>query len=186
MHPGTPVPGLIILPEWVSSSEEDTLLDVLETYPWIQLTRRRVQYHGYRYDVRAASSKELYLGPLAPWLLTLAQKLYRAGLIKDCPDAALVNEYLPGQGIGHHVDDTWAFSETILILNLGSSLEMEFVRGSEIRAVFVENRSLLVMSGDSRYEWQHGIQERSFDPLPEGKTWARGRRVSITLRKIIY
>ena len=54
----------------------------------------------------------------------------------------------------------------------------------EERLLLLPRRSLLIMSGESRYAWQHGITARKADPLPDGTMMERARRVSITFRKV--
>jgi alkylated DNA repair dioxygenase AlkB len=44
-------------------------------------------------------------------------------------------------------------------------------------------RSLLVLSGDARYGWQHGIAPRRSDRI-DGQLVQRGRRVSLTFRQV--
>lgn len=70
-------------------------------------------------------------------------------------------------------------------LSLGSNVIMEF-RHPEGRKVdiFVPRRSLLVMSGDARLLWSHGITPRKTDQLPTGELNVRERRVSLTFRKV--
>lgn len=50
--------------------------------------------------------------------------------------------------------------------------------------LLLEPRSLLVLSGDSRYKWTHGIERRKTDTLPTNgaKAIKRGRRISLTFR----
>lgn len=45
-------------------------------------------------------------------------------------------------------------------------------------------RSLLVLSGEARFNWTHGIPARKSDVI-DGKKIARGRRVSLTFRTVI-
>ena len=44
--------------------------------------------------------------------------------------------------------------------------------------------SLLVLSSEARYEWDHGIPTRKYDNYNNSKIF-RGRRVSLTFRKVI-
>jgi hypothetical protein len=44
-------------------------------------------------------------------------------------------------------------------------------------------RSLLILTGEARYEWQHGIAPRRSDKI-DGRMVPRGRRVSLTFRQV--
>ena len=60
---------------------------------------------------------------------------------------------------------------------------MDFIhpeRGKKV-SVFVPARSLWVITGEARYQWQHSIASRLTDVI-EGEKRVRSRRVSITFR----
>lgn len=114
-----------------------------------------------------------------------------------------VNEYKPGEGIGCHVDTLHAFSDGIMSISLGGDCVMEFrLPTSEYsldnhdrtsnaaskptryilkKLVHLPPRSLLLMSGPARYDWEHMIVSRMSDVV-EGEFLPRRTRVSITLR----
>ncbi|MFN5589620.1 MAG: alpha-ketoglutarate-dependent dioxygenase AlkB [Holosporales bacterium] len=50
-------------------------------------------------------------------------------------------------------------------------------------SLFLPSRSLLLLQGDARYHWQHGIAKRKNDVV-DGIKIQRGRRVSLTFRNI--
>ena len=88
-------------------------------------------------------------------------------------------EYLESKGsnIMPHFDDFWIWGERILGLNLVSDCVMQFQRadGDErVIEVPIPRRSLYVMSGKSRNEWQHGIEAKDVD----------GRRMVVTIREL--
>jgi hypothetical protein len=58
------------------------------------------------------------------------------------------------------------------------------VDGGEAEPMFLERGSLLVLAGDARYKWRHGIRGRKTDTIGE-QVLTRGRRVSLTFRTII-
>jgi alkylated DNA repair dioxygenase AlkB len=97
-------------------------------------------------------------------------------------DHMLVNEYLPGQGIALHRDYS-PFDRTVVSLTLLSPCVMDFRRTSDGRAesLLLEPRSLLVLSDEARYQWQHGIARRKSDRW-HGIRIPRGRRLSVTFR----
>ena len=48
----------------------------------------------------------------------------------------------------------------------------------------LEPRSLLILKGEARFAWRHGIPGRKSDPA-EGGNAPRGRRLSLTFRNVI-
>jgi hypothetical protein len=58
---------------------------------------------------------------------------------------------------------------------------MDFARGDERCAAWLERRSVVVMTGAARYEWTHGIARRKADRVG-GFVVPRTRRVSLTFR----
>jgi hypothetical protein len=62
---------------------------------------------------------------------------------------------------------------------------MEFTReAGEIEQQFLEPKSALVIGGEARHEWKHAIPGRPMDEW-DGEQRRRGRRVSLTFRKLI-
>eukprot|EP00804_Cyclotella_cryptica_P018252 CCRYP_005984-RA/>CCRYP_005984-RA protein AED:0.24 eAED:-0.41 QI:0/-1/0/1/-1/1/1/0/1017 len=94
-----------------------------------------------------------------------------------------VNEYAPGQGIGSHVDTESAFDDGLLIITLNGGIVMEFRKVGEDtkKLVYLPPRSLILLSGDARYRWEHMIVSRTTDTV-EGEVIPRTLRVSLTLR----
>ena len=50
--------------------------------------------------------------------------------------------------------------------------------------LLLPRRSLLIMSGESRYAWQHGILARKSDLGADGSLLERSQRTSVTFRKV--
>lgn len=66
-------------------------------------------------------------------------------------------EYYPGQGINGHIDRVDSFGPEVASLSLGSDTVMTFTCGQQSVDVLLERKSLVVLSGDSRYKWKHGF-----------------------------
>jgi alkylated DNA repair dioxygenase AlkB len=180
------VPGLSIAAEWIDPGVEEVLLAAIDASPWRDDLARRVQHYGYRYDYRARSvDASMRLGPLPPWGESLAQRILAEGLDDRAPDQIIVNEYQPGQGIARHTDCVPCFGPVVLSLTLGAGCVMDlYPPGGGARvAVPLARRSLLVLQGEARARWGHGIAGRRSD-LMNGERVARGRRVSLTFRTV--
>ena len=177
------ISGLLYLPEYISAQHHDWLLDQLDAQPWDTTLKRRVQHYGYRYDYKARRvTPDMYLGELPDWLARIAKQLHDDGLIDDVPDQVIINEYEPGQGIAAHTDCEPCFGHRIFSISLGSQAIMQFTHPEQARIdVLMAPRSLLMMVGNARYNWKHGIPARKSD-----NGVARSRRVSLTLRKVSF
>lgn len=94
-----------------------------------------------------------------------------------------VNEYRRGEGIGSHIDTPSAFGDGLMSLSLNSGIVMEFRNTDERikKLVYLPARSLLLLSGPARYEWEHHIVTRTTD-THNGEIKPRGLRISLTLR----
>ncbi len=179
------IPGLTYIPGFITQDEEHALIAAIDTQPWLNDLKRRVQHYGYKYDYKARSvTKDSWLGPLPDWVQPLAQKLQSEHLFRSRPDQTIVNEYLPGQGISAHIDCVPCFDDVIASLSLGTPAIMQFSKGSEKQKIFLKPRSLIVLSGPARYEWQHAIPARKTD-VANGFKIERGRRLSLTFRTVI-
>lgn len=174
------IPGLRYVPDFCSPEEERALLEAIDRAPWTSEYRRRRQHYGVRYT--RDEERLDGVAALPDWVLPIAERAVRAGFLERLPDGCLVNEYLPGQGIAPHLDKPTG-GPVVLSLSLLSACSMELVAvdGTATTSVWLEPRSLLVLEGEARWEWKHGIAPRKSDEHG-GYRLARGRRVSVTLR----
>lgn len=179
--------GLQYIHDFIDAETETTLIQTIDAQPWLADLKRRVQHYGWRYDYKARNvTSELRIGALPDWLQCYAVKLQQEKLFHETPDQVIINEYLPGHGISAHIDCVPCFAETIVSLSLGSPCLMDFTHGKtgEKSSILLEPRSLLVLTGDARYVWQHAIASRKTDRY-QGQVIQRTRRLSLTFRKVI-
>ncbi len=187
--------GLEYCPDFLAPHEETELLAQIDGHdsPWLDDLSRRVQHFGYKYDY---SNRRLdataRIGPLPEWLVELARQVRGVAsaepkrlLDPDRPFVqAIVNEYLPGQGIAPHIDRD-CFGPVVATVSLGSAINMDFrcdATGDEY-VQRLEPRSLVLLHGAARSEWRHGIAKRRTDTW-DGQKTQRQRRVSVTFRTI--
>jgi alkylated DNA repair dioxygenase AlkB len=181
------MPGLVVVPDFVTKEQETALLQTIDDQPWRNDLKRRVQHYGYRYDYRARTvTRDSYLGPLPLWGENIAQRLKTEKYMSQVPDQLIVNEYLPGQGISAHVDCVPCFGPVITSLSLGAACVMTFRHPKQQQQldVILPQRSLAVLTGPARYEWTHEIAARKSDIINGART-SRDRRVSLTFRTVI-
>lgn len=177
----TVIPGLRYVPGYLDAETHDTLLAAVDVAEWRDFGERRAQIYGYSYHYLKGGV--FRVDDLPPWAQELSTRLVADGLMPDPADQLIVNDYASGQGIQAHVDAP-IFTDTIISVSLGSSCVMEFTNeagGAEEQ--FLEPRSVLVLGGEARHRWKHSIPRRSVDQW-QGREWPRGRRVSLTFRKM--
>uniref|UniRef100_A0A8D0LSJ5 tRNA (carboxymethyluridine(34)-5-O)-methyltransferase ALKBH8 n=1 Tax=Sus scrofa TaxID=9823 RepID=A0A8D0LSJ5_PIG len=170
-------PGLMVIEEIISSDDEKMLL---ESVNWTEDTDNQ--------------------NCLPDICDSILEKWLKEGFIKRKPDQLTVNQYEPGHGIPAHIDTHSAFEDEIISLSLGSEIVMDFKHPDGITVpVMLPCRSLLVMTGESRYLWTHGITPRKFDTVQASRGHKsgiitgdvedltlnkRGIRTSFTFRKV--
>ena len=184
------IEGMSYISNWINNEEHDNILSEIDKLTWETTLKRRVQQYGFRYDYTKAknmvmSHKDNYIGELPDFLKQIAVRLKDEGIFSEVPDEVLVNEYFPGQGIANHVDCVPCFDDVVVSLSLGSQCIMDLKKDNEIIHKHLEVNSILVLRGESRYEWSHGIRANKSDII-NGKWIHRTRRVSVTFRKTIF
>ena len=183
------IPGLTYMPRFLSADEQAAAIHHIDREPWRSDLERRVQHYGWRYDYRARTvGHEMHIGPLPVWLKGIAERLHdETGLFDRVPDQAIVNEYEPGQGIAMHADRQ-CFGPTVATISLGDDWRMDLkpVGGSAKSRVdiLLEQGSVLLMTGDARWRWLHGIAKRKTERT-NGGSRLRQRRVSLTFRTVL-
>ncbi len=171
------IPGLSYLPDYISEREEAELTAAIDAEPWDSTWKRRRQLYGWSYGRGEGEPR-----PIPAWGAALAERMHGDGISDRQFDQMLVNEYLPGQGISLHRDYD-PFDRTVVSLSLLSPCVMDFRHAKDGRqeSMLLEPRSLLVLSDEARFEWQHGIAARKKDRR-QGAVIPRSRRLSVTFR----
>ena len=175
------IPGLTYIPSYISSEYEQELLNLIDSQKWNLDLKRRTQHYGYKYDYTARSvDPSYYLGEMPYWIDELCNKLCAESIFIEKSDQVIINEYMPGQGITSHIDCVPCFAGTICSLSLVSGCIMDLTYGDIKKSIPLEPHSLLVLQGEARYKWKHGIAARKSDNGVK-----RQRRISLTFRKVI-
>jgi alkylated DNA repair dioxygenase AlkB len=184
------IEGLKIVFDFISQEEELSLLNNIDESTWLFDLKRRVQHYGYKYDYRVRKiDHSFFIGEIPIWMKFLCERLYTKGIIDFIPDQAIINEYIDEQGIAPHIDCEPCFGDTIISISLGGQCVMNFQREPTSKEqdkipLMVTPKTLLVMTGQSRFNWYHGIVGRLSDKF-NGQIQKRKRRVSITFRKVL-
>ena len=183
------IPGLKYIPRFLSADEQAASIRHIDGEPWRSDLERRVQHYGWRYDYRVRTvDRDMHIGPLPAWLQDIAERLHaETGLFDRVPDQAIVNEYVAGQGIAMHADRQ-CFGPTVATVSLGDAWRMD-LRPSGGKAdtrvdILLEVGSALLMTGDARSRWFHGIAKR-LKERTDHSSRPRLRRLSLTFRTVL-
>ncbi len=181
------ISGLTYIPNFITQAEETALLEKIDNQPWLLDLKRRVQHYGYKYDYKVRNiTSEHKLGALPSFLQNYCDRLEQDKIFTKAPDQVIINEYQPGQGISGHID-VLHFDNTVASLSLGSPCIMDFTHSQTNQKIpiLLEPRSLVVLKGEARYIWKHGIANRKTDKY-NGNVFNRSRRVSCTFRNVKF
>lgn len=205
------IPGLYVVYDFLTVEEHDSILKEMQARSQLQLQylqRRRVAHFNRRfiYGVNQVDQEGVEVNPNPDFFTVIQRRLHNEdpqvrmeGPLPDfgsrfC-DQLTVNYYdysdKEGRscGIAPHVDAHSAFMDQIFIVSLGSYTLMEFRRWdtpphmAAATPVYLEPRSLVIMSDEARYGWEHAILEKRTDILSELlPPFHRSDRVSLTWR----
>ena len=156
--------GFRYQPDFLSQKEESSLLQNLKGLPFREFEfqgfkgKRRVVSFGWRYDFNGGglTKTEDMPGFLAH---TRVRAERFAALAPNKLQQVLITEYMEGAAIGWHKDRS-AFGDVVGI-SLLSLCTFRFRRKAgakwERRSLIVEPRSVYLLRGPSRNDWEHSI-----------------------------
>jgi alkylated DNA repair dioxygenase AlkB len=157
--------GFRYAPDAIDADEEARLVAAFADLPFKQfefrggfLGKRRVVAFGSRYDYTGGGVKAA--DPLPPFLQPLRDRAATfAGLPSETLQQALVTEYAPGAAIGWHRDRPHYGDVIGVSLLTPCTFRMRRKRGAgwERAALRLDRRSIYLMRGTSRDEWEHSI-----------------------------
>ncbi|MCY4356737.1 MAG: alpha-ketoglutarate-dependent dioxygenase AlkB [Gammaproteobacteria bacterium] len=173
---------------FITEEEEGNLIEAINQQNWDSSLQRRVQHYGYRYDYKMRkTTTDEKIGELPDWVSFLCDRLVAHNIFEVHPQQLIVNEYEPGQGIAPHAD-RGCFGPVVASISIGSNCMMDIYCKPMLRTesfqIVLERCSLLVLSGQSRYHWLHGIHPGKTD-LQNGRKIPRSRRLSLTFRTMV-
>nr|WP_276509715.1 alpha-ketoglutarate-dependent dioxygenase AlkB [Tardiphaga robiniae] len=119
--------------------------------------KRRIASFGLSYDYTLRRLTEA--APIPEWLGDVIQNVEAFGGPSTRIQQVLCTEYDVGVGIGWHRDKP--HFDRIFGLSLGSDCKLRFRRSASTKcerfALEAKARSIYLMSGPSRAEWEHSI-----------------------------
>ena len=181
------ISGLQLEDNYVDRSLECSLVNSIDARDWIRERRGRVQNYGYLFNYNTGNIDNFSsIKPIPSFIQELGQGLVDRGFFKSFPECVIINEYTPGQGIVPHIDVIEHFGPQVVTISLLADINMVFIKNMERDVRFelpLPARSLLLLDGEARFDWMHGIRARKTDNV-DGQGVQRERRISISFRNI--
>lgn len=159
------IPGLEIVQDAISEEYEQAILNLLP----VSFTRTVL-------GARCSSQQLHYFSPVPEVISMISEDVipntFKAKVweSKEC-NSAIVQSYAPGDGIAWHID-LLKFTDGVAILSLLSDTVLKFRRDNVVKEYHVPRLSLVLCSGEARYDWEHTIENQ------------RDVRISVTLRRL--
>jgi alkylated DNA repair dioxygenase AlkB len=156
--------GFRYAPDLIDAAAETRLVGALADLPFKEfefhgfLGKRRVVSFGTRYDFNGGGLQKAE--PMPPFLLPLRERgAAFAGLTPDRLAHALVTEYRRGTAIGWHRDRPHYGDVIGISLLSPCTFRMRRKRGTgwERAALRLDCRSVYLLRGPSREDWEHSI-----------------------------
>ena len=151
-------------PDVIDAAEEARLVGAFADLPFKEfefhgfLGKRRVVSFGLRYDFNGGGLQQA--APIPPFVLAVRERAAAfAGLAADRLQHVLITEYRPGAAIGWHRDRP-NFGDVIGVSLLSPcTFRMRRKReaGWERAALQLDRRSVYLMRGAARDDWEHSI-----------------------------
>jgi alkylated DNA repair dioxygenase AlkB len=156
--------GFTYRPDMLSVAEEAELVALVSALPFKAFEfhgytgKRRVVSYGWRYDYDAEVARRV--DDVPPFLFALRERAASvAGMAPERLQQALVTEYEPGAAIGWHRDKP-VYGQVIGVSLLSPAnfrLRRKVDDRWERASLIVEPRSIYVLDGPARSEWEHSI-----------------------------
>jgi alkylated DNA repair dioxygenase AlkB len=151
--------------DFIAPGSEDALLEHLTTLPFKDFEfhgfkgKRRVVWFGWRYDFNGGGLRKTDVG-LPSFLAPIRDQVAAFAHIEPADlQQVLVTEYRPGAAIGWHKDRS--LFGIVIGLSLLSACRFRLRRktkaGWERAQLTIEPRSVYVLRGSARNEWEHSI-----------------------------
>ncbi|XP_031284564.1 alkylated DNA repair protein ALKBH8 homolog isoform X2 [Pistacia vera] len=166
------IPGIYLWHDFISGKEEEELLAAVDSRPWKNLAKRRVQHYGYEfcYDVNEYPPG-VGLSPHIDTHSAFEGSIFSLSLAGPC------------------IMEFRRYLEAASLPNATSSIDMKVENLDNCtsilrRAIYMPPHSMLLLSGEGRYAWHHYIPHHKIDTVNDSVIRRASRRVSFTFRKV--
>jgi alkylated DNA repair dioxygenase AlkB len=146
-----------IIPNFITKEEEQQLL--LHIKPSRVTVGVGVRNNIIRYGSTLPYNAPILSKELPDWILPIVERVKGSDSEWiEMPDSITINEYHKGQAIDWHIDSKKS-GPIISVLSLKSRATMGLRKTSppEAKEYLLEPRSLINLSGEQRWKWEHCI-----------------------------
>lgn len=165
IYADSPPPGLHYVSDFVTTAEEQTVIDRLSAVEFQPVVIRNVAakrttaHYGWLYGYE--SWRITPAEPIPDWLGELRlRSAARADVAPEELEEALLSKYPEGAGIGWHRDAPM-FGDLVIGISLGAACVMKFRKkeggGYIVWKQRLESRSMYIIRSEARRVWQHSI-----------------------------
>src|SRR5438093_9110385 len=91
------IEGLVLTKNFISETEEKTLIENIDKCPWNNILKRRTQHYGFEYSYTVKTAAKV-APPIPEWCNFLINRLIDKSILTMRPDQLIINEYQSGQG----------------------------------------------------------------------------------------
>jgi alkylated DNA repair dioxygenase AlkB len=134
--------------EAITAEEEmalnEAIPDLIKKY-----SRKILRYGVSKYNNNLVSVE------VPQYLLDLANKFTKLGILKFIPKDYTINIYKPKDFIKYHID---MGDDDTLILSILTPITFNLKKNEEVISFEFPNRSTLLLTGEYRTEWEHAIE----------------------------
>ena len=168
----------------IDTDFEKEIVTWLDQQNWSTTLKRRTQQYGYEYNYSSRSTSTPTT-PISGPLKVISDWL-KDNEVLDATQC-IVNEYYQTQGISAHTDSN-KFGPVVVSVSLLEPCNMIFTKpGQTLVKMCLMPRSVLILSGESRYEWKHEIKGLKNVTMGDGSVYSKPdtyRRISLTYRTV--
>lgn len=190
------ISGLYYCENYLSNAEHDALVQFVNNNEWNKVSSRLVQEYGFSYDECSYSLTKITKHPFDKIPSIFAKILKkignddRFGMNGKCADDfdQCVVDFLPSfGGLPYCVHSRECFEEYVIGISLGNEAVINFrhVETKEIKQLLARPKSIWILSGDARRNWEQGIEETDIH-FYNGQRIMRQHRISLTFRKCLH
>ncbi|GAU90878.1 hypothetical protein RvY_03236 [Ramazzottius varieornatus] len=181
-----PLGQIFLTSDFITAAEEQELMKQIDERFWVpSQSGRRKQDYGPKVNFkrRKVQLVKEFCG-LPDYSSSLLCRMLTHPQLRDFQCVELCNlEYVPerASSIDAHIDDEWLWGERLVTINLGddtyltlSPLQPKAFFPIPAVRVALPRRSLFVMAGEARHQWQHAIHPEDI----------HSRRIAMTFREL--
>lgn len=145
--------------DFVSKNEEEKIVNFLDEADWTKIKGKKTIIYGQRYS--ESQDKFVKAKDIPSQLKFLVERLVEDDIMKK-PDQITINSY-EGQKGDTPEQDSEQYGPVVAQLSLNANGNIHFEKGKKEINIFVPRRTLVIIEGKLRNEWEYDV--------PAGKTY---------------